>query len=258
MRVTVCELPNAWSETDEDWSCLIGQLSEEKTDLLVLPEMPFHRWLAGSRDVDLDKWKRAVEAHDRGVERLRDLSVGVIAGSRPVLDAGGRYNEGFIWEKSTGYHPVHRKCYLPDEEAFWEASWYERGKGDFDLIDVNGMIIGFQICTELWFSAHAREYAKQGIQLLVCPRATPLESIDTWLAGARTAAVVSGAFCLSSNYHGRVTNEIDFGGLGWIIEPEAGRVLGVTSRGVPFLTLDIDLSEADRAKKTYPRYVADE
>ena len=42
-----------------------------------------------------------------------------------------------------------------------------------------------------------------------------------------------------------------------LIEPEAGQVLGLTSAKHPFLTIDIDLSLAEHAKQTYPRYVPD-
>jgi hypothetical protein len=49
-----------------------------------------------------------------------------------------------------------------------------------------------------------------------------------------------------------------WGGAGWIIEPEEGQVLGLTSADEPFLTLGIDLKVAETAKKTYPRYVAEE
>jgi N-carbamoylputrescine amidase len=49
---------------------------------------------------------------------------------------------------------------------------------------------------------------------------------------------------------------IEFGGAGWIIEPEEGRVLDVTSQQKPLLTVEIDLEHADKAKHTYPRYVS--
>jgi N-carbamoylputrescine amidase len=152
---------------------------------------------------------------------------------------------------------VHEKYYLPDEEGFWEATWYRRGPGDFSVCRVGGLVLGFLICTELWFTRHAREYARQGIHLLLCPRATPTASTGTWVAGGRAAANVSGAFCLSSNYNGPDTPSIRFGGTGWIIEPEEGFVLGRTREDSPFLTLDIDTGAADRAKLTYPRYVPD-
>ena len=119
------------------------------------------------------------------------------------------------------------------------------------------MLVGFLICTEFWFFEHAREYSKQDIHLLVCPRVTPKRSVDKWIAGGQAAAVVSGAFCLSSNLNGPNTESIAFGGAGWVIEPEERSVLGVTSPKNPFLTIDIDLEKAEKAKCTYPRYVSD-
>jgi len=50
--------------------------------------------------------------------------------------------------------------------------------------------------------------------------------------------------------------DADLGGQGWIVEPD-GRVLGLTTPEHPFLTLDIDLNKAEKAKYTYPRYVPD-
>ena len=47
----------------------------------------------------------------------------------------------------------------------------------------------------------------------------------------------------------------EWGGTGWIIEPQEGEVLGTTSRDDPFLTLELDPAVADAAKSTYPRYV---
>jgi N-carbamoylputrescine amidase len=78
------------------------------------------------------------------------------------------------------------------EEGFWEASWYEKGKRDFTVVQCKGIKVGFLICTKLWFFEHAREYSKQGVHLLVCPRVTPKSSVDEWIAGGRAAAVVSG------------------------------------------------------------------
>ena len=58
------------------------------------------------------------------------------------------------------------------------------------------------------------------------------------------------------NLAGKTPDGCDFAGVGWITEPE-GKVLGLTLPDQPFLTLDLDLSKADQAKKTYPRYVLD-
>lgn len=257
MKVTVCELRNGWTESGKEWELLADHVGEERSDLVLLPEMCFYPWITRTRNVDPTQWQSAVESHDRWIERFSEIPASILIGTRPVVRKGLWHNEGFVWEKGEGYKPVHVKYHLPNEEGFWEASWYKRGNGDFNAVTVKGIHIGFLVCTELWFNAHAREYMKKGIHLLVCPRATPLASVDRWIAGGRTAAVVSGAFCLSSNFNGPNVEGIDFGGAGWIIEPEGGNVLGVTSQKEPFVTLKIDLEMAERAKNTYPRYVQD-
>jgi len=98
-----------------------------------------------------------------------------------------------------------------------------------------------------------RAYGKQGVHLLVTPRATGKPTVEKWLVGGRAAAVVSGAFSLSSN---RFSRSVDLGGQGWVVGPD-GQVLAVTSRAQLFLTVSIDLEEAERAKGTYPRYMLD-
>jgi N-carbamoylputrescine amidase len=191
------------------------------------------------------------------MRRLPDLPVRVVLGSRPVIDGGRFFNEGFVWQRASGYRGVHRKYYLPDEKGFWEASWSARGGYDFKVAEIEGLRVGFLICTELWFGARARDYARQGVHLLVCPRATPDASTDKWVAGGITAAVVSGGFCVSSNLNGPNIAGLPFGGAGWVIEPEEGRLLGRTSRETPLVTVDIDPARAESAKHTYPRYVRD-
>jgi N-carbamoylputrescine amidase len=257
MKVTVCELSNDPQQLNQDWQALVTHVQTHGSDLVLLPEMTFHPWVAWTDQLDPAVWQAAVDAHDRWMPRLAELAPATVVGTRPINQGKKRLNEGYIWDQTLGYRAAHHKYYLPDEDGFWEASWYQRGEGDFDLIECGQAKTGFLICTELWFNAHARAYAKGGIHLLVCPRATPLGTAAKWVAGARTAAVVSGAYCLSSNFCGDTGQGLPWAGTGWIIEPEAGQVLGLTSPKQPLLTLDIDLRVADAAKRTYPRYVLD-
>jgi N-carbamoylputrescine amidase len=87
----------------------------------------------------------------------------------------------------------------------------------------------------------------------VTPRLSARGSVDKWLAGGRAAAVVSGAYSLSSN---RASEAQDYGGRGWVVSPD-GEVLASTSPAAPFATVDVDLALAERAKSSYPRYVLD-
>jgi len=255
MRLTVCEFQNDLAGLESDWEDLVIHTKQARSDFVLLPEMPFYPWVAARRPVDAAVWEDAVAAHNQWLGRLHDLEPAAVAGTRPVVRAGRRYNEGFVWTVETGYRPVHTKTYLPDEDGFWEASWYERGDGVFEVVNVGPLTAGFLICTEQWFAEHARAYAKKGAHVVLCPRATPAASGDKWLAGGRTVAVTSGAFCLSSNRGGIDARGMSWGGTGWIVEPQEGVVLALTDREHPFKTVDIDPATAERAKLTYPRYV---
>jgi N-carbamoylputrescine amidase len=256
LKATVCELGNDHAVIARDWERLVAHVRAESSDLVLLPEMTFAPWFAVERQFDQTAWDAAVEAHDRWLERLPDLAPAAAIGSRPVYAGDRRLNQGFMWDQQAGYRPVHAKYYLPDEPGFWEASWYSRGDAAFTAFQSGGARAGMLICTELWFMERARAYGKAGIHLLVAPRATPRETLDKWLAGGRAAAVVAGAFALSSNRVSDLDEAANLGGQGWAIGPD-GDVLGLTSRERPFVTVALDLVVAERAKQTYPRYVAD-
>ena len=255
MKATVCELPNNWTDSDKYWNLLIQHLEQEQSDLLVLPEMPFFKWVTRYSDVNPDLWEQAVKAHDAWINRLNELPVELIIASKPAIENNQFLNKGFVFTHDKGIIFVHDKYYLPDEPGYYEASWYEKGNGVFNIINIGNLKIGFLICTEIWFTERARQYLKQDVDIIVCPRATPESKVDIWVTGGKAAAIVSGAFCLSSNYNGPNTQEENFGGTGWIIEPERGEVLGTTSLNQEFLTIDIDINDAKNAKTTYPRYV---
>lgn len=257
MKVTVCELPNESAALETAWDRLVEHVGSQRSEVVLLPEMPFYRWLANTQQVDPGQWEAAVQAHEHWIGRLAELAPATVISTRPVIRNGERHNQGYVWEPPNDRQDVHLKYYLPDEPGFWEATWYARGDGNFSIFETGRGKFGMLICTEIWFNFRARAYGEQGIHLLVCPRATPNPTAGKWVAGGRAAAVVSGAYCLSSNLSGTTAAGGDFAGVGWIIEPEEGEVLGLTSPQEPFLTMEVDLERADKAKRTYPRYVPD-
>jgi N-carbamoylputrescine amidase len=250
MKITICELPDEHALFEQSWQRLVEHSRDVYSDLVVLNEMPFASWFCASPTFNADVWQAAVDAHDRWLTRLSDLAPATVIASRPVSRAPHRVNEGFLWSTDQGYQGLHHKVYLPEEEGTWEASWYQPGSS-FDIASTDFGKFGFLICSELWAMKYAQQYGKAGAQLIVVPRATGRASVEKWLVGGRAAAVVSGAFVASSNRVGP-----DFGGWGWLVGPD-GDVLATTSPAQPFVTVEIDLQEADRAKSTYPRYILD-
>jgi N-carbamoylputrescine amidase len=256
MKVTVCQLGDNPADFARDWDRLAAHVKAEQSQLVLLPEMPFSPWFAWSPVFDPTVWESAVKDHQEAPPLLKKLSPAIICGSSPINDSGKRVNKAFIWDAIKGFQYAHTKYYLPNEERYWEASWYERGDGDFEPVPAGDAYLGFAICTDLWFFQHSRSYGKRGVHLILCPRATPRSTLNKWLAGGQAAAVVSGAFALSSNKISKEGENADLGGQGWIVGPN-GKVLGLTSHEHPYLTLSLDLTKAEKAKETYPRYVTD-
>ncbi|MDJ0778043.1 MAG: carbon-nitrogen hydrolase family protein [Gammaproteobacteria bacterium] len=255
MKVTVCQLDNRAAMLAAGLSALAEHVAQAGSDLLLLPEMCFAEWLAADPEPDQARWRSAVDDHLRHLEGLCHLGVPVIIGTRPVGEtAETRQNRAWLWRTGEDLQDVHAKTYLPDEAGYWEASWYRRGPVEFEACAAHGVRIGVQICTEMWFFEWARKFARDGVDLLCIPRATPHASTGKWLAGGQAAAVCAGAWCLSSNLWNPPGSRADCGGLGWIISPE-GDVLATTSEHEPCVTRDIDIEFARASKQTYPRYV---
>jgi len=253
MRVTVCELPNDAGMFRPAWKKLAEHVRAESSDLVLLPELPFHPWPFVRRAFDRTEWNGLVSAHEEWILKLKELAPATVLGTRQTDVGGRRLNQAFVWTRSVGVKPAHSKHYLPDEDGFWEASWYGRGDNRFLPVKVGAAKIGFLICSEMWSMPEAVSYGRAGVHMIATPRATGRGSVEKWLMGGRACAVVSGAFSISSNRNSELSESASLGGQGWIVEPD-GRVLGTTSRDHPFLTVDLDLAVATRAKRTYPRY----
>jgi N-carbamoylputrescine amidase len=251
MKITICQMPDDKEGFAREWERLSRHAERNSSDVVLLPEMPFFRWFCAAPKYEPSVWEEAVEEHRRWMSRLPDLGAPFVLGSRPVDRGGKRMNEGFVWSKTRGTKGVHRKRYLPNEPGYYEAAWYDRGDTGFSPFDVGKWKAGFMICSDMWSMANARSYGKRGVGLIAVPRATGRHSLDKWVAGGKVAAVVAGAYCASSNRTGD-RGEAHFGGRGWVIDPD-GTVTGLTSKGRPFVTVEIDRRKAEKAKSTYPR-----
>jgi N-carbamoylputrescine amidase len=254
LKVTVCQMNTEREYFAQDWEQLVAHVSQQESQLVLLPEMPFAPWFATAPQFEEEAWQAAIQAHEHWLPRLSELAPAHVLSSRPVERGGGRFNEGFLWQPDSGYHAVHVKSYLPNEEGFWETNWYQHGAREFTTTTCQNAQLGMLICSELWALEQARAYGQRGAHLLVTPRATQGSTTEKWLVGGRAAAVLAGAFSLSSNGVSTGTASPALGGTGWVIDPE-GEILAVTSREQPYVTVEIDLQQAEFAKKTYPRYL---
>lgn len=252
MRVTICELPDDAAALEAAWPRLVDHAREHRSELVLLPELPFAPWLPLQSSVDEQAWADAVGAHARAIaEWLPQLAPAAVAATRPVDRDGARRNEAFLWTLERGVEPVHLKRYLPEEPAFYERTWFERGPDEWSSAQAGEARAGFLVCSELWFPEHARGYGQQGAHLVLTPRCTEAATLDRWLTAGRTVAMIAGAYSVSSNRTGVVAGA-ELGGRGWIADPD-GEVLATTDAGRPFATLELPLEAAELAKGGYPR-----
>ncbi len=150
MKVTVCQIDCRPDYLDGALEGLAAHVAEEASDFLLVPEMCFSEWLAADPVPNASRWQNAVAAYATRIVRMSALNAKAVLGTRPiVLPDGSRRNEAYVWTKETGAVPIHQKYYLPDEEGYYEHTWYERGPGTFDIARALGMRIGVQICTEM-------------------------------------------------------------------------------------------------------------
>ena len=112
-------------------------------------------------------------------------------------------------------------CELPDEAARREGAWA-------DLV---------------------RHLVASPTDIVVLPE-MPTGGHRRWRMAACLVAIMSGCFVASANR--RSYDSEAFAGRSWLISPE-GEILAETGADSPFLTVEIDLAEANRAKRTYPR-----
>jgi len=239
-----------------DWNELTLYLDQNKTDLLLLPEMPFSKWIASEKKVSERSKVQSVEKHEQWLVKLEQLNATHIVYSKPVIAADKFFNTAFVYKKGTGHFKVHTKSFFPDETFFWEEIWFDQEEiKSFEVLPIAGIKIGALLCTEIWFMEYARQYAKQGIDIILCPRATGEASVDQWIRCGQTLAVISGAYCLSSNRSGQGDHNFRWGGAGWIAEPVNGNLLGITTPQEKFITMEIDITKSRDAKNEYPLYV---
>jgi hypothetical protein len=100
MKVTVCQFHDDPTAFEIDWQLLVAHVRVERSDFVLLPEMPFFPWFATSRTFDAGVWNAAVKAH-RNWEQSRRFK------------REGKWRK---WESEEGFGKLLRKqTWEPDK-----------------------------------------------------------------------------------------------------------------------------------------------
>jgi N-carbamoylputrescine amidase len=252
MKLSFTQWPAGLMPSDTAWLRVAKQVREARPDVLVTNEMPFGDWLALSPSYDSSAAARSVKAHEEGLDALRELDVPLLLSSRPVFANDRLANEGFALY-DCHYQRLHHKHYFPAEPGWHEDRWFGCASQGFELANFGALKVGMLLCTELMFNEHARAYGAAGAHLIVVPRATGV-SVRNWHTACQMAAIVSGAYVVSSNRES-LQGDVNFGGVGMAYAPD-GDLIAVTTPTLPLISITLDLARADAQKHEYPCYVA--
>jgi omega-amidase len=212
--------------------------------LVLFPEL----WYSG---YDLEKWPRYAAPLGEGLfARLSALAREhhiALGGSALELKDGHPYNTFTLFDAEGQICAVYRKLHLFG--PLGEDRWLRAGDA-FTLLEGEWGPVGLSICYDLRFPEVARRYALQGARLWLLPAQWPARRIQHWQTLLRARAIENQMFVAAVNGVGPSGRET-FGGLSAVIEPW-GEPLAEAGAGEVLLTVEIDLDQADEARRRFP------
>ncbi len=253
--LTVALITDVFPEPEE-YDGLLVRLREARArgaQLAVLPELPLNRWApATRRPSDSD-------AEPPGGPRASALAAAARTAGLAVLggaivrhpSSGRRHNTALLFGPGGEELLRYRKIHLPDEEGYWEAHHYEPGDRLHAPVDVGGFGIGVQVCSDANRPQGCNALAAMGAEVILVPRATPVESYPRWRLVLRADAVTSCATVVSVNRPGARPGGV-IGGPSMVADP-AGEVLLETTDPVAVVTLE--KAALEHARSQYPGYL---
>jgi N-carbamoylputrescine amidase len=160
-KIAYVQWPDGLLPHGPAWEQIRRSVDAAQADILLTNEMPFGSWLPEQLEYDAAAAQRWVGLHDEALSALGKLEVGAVISSRPIPFDGRLANEAFVLEAGR-YRYIHHKKLFPQEEGFFEETWFSKGVDGFECIEVGPIKVGVLLCTELFFNERARAYGKAG------------------------------------------------------------------------------------------------
>lgn len=207
----------------------------------------------------------------------RKSNVVLVGGSIFEKEGRKKYNTSVVFDrngKQLGETGKYRKVHIPQDEAFYEQTYFSSG-GSYEVFDTKFAKIGVLICFDQWYPEPARIMRLMGADILFYPTAigtsegieqTEGKWQDAWEAVQRGHAISNSMVVAAVNRVGR-ENEMRFWG-GSFVYDQFGKLLARAGRSKDgeVLVVECDLSLGrnveegwgflrNRHPKTYSRLV---
>jgi predicted amidohydrolase/uncharacterized protein (DUF952 family) len=219
-------------------------LREVQADLVVLPELPWHRWCPAQPERDPQDEDRGRAEEQARV--ARESGKWLLGGS--IL---GRRNTALLYSPQGELKLRYEKVHLPQEPGFWEANHYDPGEEGPRVCDDLGFPVGVQLCSDIQRPFGSMFLRAQGAAAILLPRATERGTYKSWRLVMQAMARVSSCYLLSVNRPD--LDDPPIGGPSVVIGPD-GEVLAEGTES--WLTFTLKHEEIVKARAAYPGYLA--
>lgn len=251
MRVSAIQMDVQFADPECNYQQvqkLIEQATQEKPDVLVLPET----WNVGffPRE-DLQK------VSDRDGERTREFlsalaarhNVNIVGGSVANQKHGKIYNSAYIFDRAGSciaqYDKTHLFSYMK-EDAYFE-------KGDrLAVFELDGIRCGIVICYDVRFPELVRTLALQGIAVLFVVAQWPVERVLHWRILNQARAIENQIFLAAVNSCGKLEETV-CGGYSALFDPW-GNILAGAEGKEKIISAELDLSIVTNIRDTINVY----
>ncbi|MBE2190295.1 MAG: hypothetical protein KGZ71_00760 [Desulfobulbaceae bacterium] len=167
MFISVVQFEPKFGEIEANYSKILNTISDDKSDIIVFPEL----CLTGYDFVSRDEAKKfASEVNDLIFIELKNIAIvkkKIIVIGFPEISDDKLYNSAAILLPNPQLNNVYRKTHLFFRERF---IFDEGDKGFFVIESIEPEIkIGTMICYDWRFPEASRTLALNGADLIVCP-----------------------------------------------------------------------------------------
>jgi predicted amidohydrolase len=227
----------------------MDKASKEGADLIILPEL----WPIGFAPLHLNDVAEAPNGPSVNIVRdwTKDKGCFVLAGSIPELTPEGIYNKSYLFGPKGQVLGEYSKLHLFD--LMGEKDTFVAGD-KIMTANVKGFTVGVMICYDLRFPELAREYALNGVDLLLVPALWPDARIGHWDIILRARAIENQLFVAGCNGVGNMT-DLYFPGQSMIVNPY-GNSINEPDNRESLIIRDINSNEIKKVRDLV-KYVDD-
>jgi N-carbamoylputrescine amidase len=222
-------------------------------DVAVLPELPLNPWRPATKDsVEADAEPMGGARMQAQASAAAEAGIGLVGGIiHRDLDTGRRTSRAIVFDRSGELVATYEKLHLPEEPGFWETSHYEPGTAAPMPIEVFGLPVGVQICSDINRPEGSHLLGAAGAMAVLAPRATEERTYQRWKVVFRANALTSCCYILSVN-RPHPEEGVLIGGPSIAVDPN-GEVLLETTEPIGIVTLDA--ATVTQARVRYPGYL---